>query len=113
MKEAIMLSSIDRLSESISNLNEADHEPLRPDELQTLISMAEMKGYSIENASNLSSLQDEISSELYAVWYAKMNDICILADNIAHLIASTGWSRLRTSSHETYIEPTVHTTKAA
>ena len=108
-----MLARIDRFSELVGNLNESDRDPLRPDELQTLISMAEMLGYTVEKACDLKAQQDEVSSELYAVWYAKEKEVHILADNIAHLIKLTGWGRLKTPDIETCIQHDIQVSRVA
>jgi hypothetical protein len=113
MKEIIMLARIARFSESVDNLEECDHKPLRLDELLTLMGMADMHGYSVKNACDIKSPQDEISSELYAVWYAKENEICIFADNIAHLIELTKWERSGSSVFDTYIDQHVNEALAA
>jgi len=64
-----------RFSESTDNLKTPNHRVLHPDELLPLISMAEKRGYAVENARDLKSPQDEISPELNAVWYAKENEL--------------------------------------
>jgi hypothetical protein len=89
-----MLSSTNvRFSESVDHLNTPDLSPLRLDELLTLINMAAEYGYTVKDARDMKSLYDVISSELYTVWYAIENELCIFAENIDRLIHLTGWGR--------------------
>ena len=90
-----MLARINRFSEYDGNINESDRGPLGKDELQSLIRMADLHGYSVINASDLKLPQDDISTELYAAWYAMENELCIFADNIAQLIIMTECSLQR------------------
>ena len=82
-----------RFTESTYVLRPFDHRPLDLDELRTLISMAAKFGYSVENARDMKTPYGVISSDLFAVWYAIENELCIFADNIDHLINLTGWER--------------------
>ena len=75
-----------------------DQRELRPEDLQTLINIAEGLGYPLENARDMKSPQVDVSSELFAVWYAKENDICILEDNIPNVIRLTGWGLSETDT---------------
>jgi hypothetical protein len=86
-----MLSSINRFSESVDHLNIPERSPMRPDELLTLINMAAEHGYTVNDARDMKTPYGVIPSDLFAVWYAIENKLCIFADNIDHLINLTGW----------------------
>ena len=90
-----MLARIERFSEIDENFCDIDKEPLRVDVLRSLINMAELRGYRVADASDLKLPQDDISTDLYAVWYAMENELCIFADNITHLINMTECPRQR------------------
>ena len=96
-----------RFSESPDNLKTPNQRVLRPDEVLTLLSLAEKHGYTVENARDLKLPQDEISSELYAVWYAKENEISIIEDNIPHLIEFTGWEQSGSHASDASIDQDV------
>jgi hypothetical protein len=88
-----VLSSLNGFSESVVHLNIPDRSPMRSDELLTLINMVAELGYTVNDARDMKSPYGVISSDLFAVWYAIENKLCIFADNIDHLINLTGWER--------------------
>ena len=78
--------------------DQADEEPLRLEELLTLIKLADDGGYTVKVAKEMKSLYDAISTDLYSVWYAIENDMPLLVANIPDLIKFTGWDRHRSSA---------------
>ena len=103
----------DRFSESPDNFGFSDDRPLELDELLTLIGIAAHRGYSVQDVHDRKSLHDVVSSELYAVWYAIENKVCILADNISHLIELTGWRRSSLNVYQRSIQQFVNEPLAA
>ena len=78
--------------------DQADEEPLRLEELLTLIKLADDGGYTVKVAKEMKSLYDAISTDLYSVWYAIENDMPLLVANIPDLIEFTGWDRYQSSA---------------
>ena len=85
------------MSEQINiTILQSDHklkQPLRLEELLTLIKLASEKGYSIKDAKDMKFLYDARSSALYSVWFAIENDLPVFENNIPELIEFTGWQR--------------------
>jgi hypothetical protein len=111
MEEMTMFARIDaRFSEPVDNPE--DRKPLQSDELLTLLDMALQFGYSVKSAHDMKLPYDEVSSELFAVWYAKENEICIFADNVPSLIELTGW-KPGSRANDRDIEQDVYVAQAA
>ena len=81
-------------SESAFNFEISNDKPLPLPELLTLLLLATRHGYAVKTVSDMKSHYDEVSSDVYAVWYAIQNGIDIFADNITHLIELVGLNRL-------------------
>ena len=77
--------------------DETDREPLRLEEMLTLIKLADDLGYSIKVAKEMRSLYDARSTDLYSVWFAIENELPIFVNNIPDLIEFTGWERHESS----------------
>ena len=77
--------------------DETDGEPLRLEEMLTLIKLADDLGYSVKVAKEMKNLYDARSSELYSVWFAIENELPIYVNNIPDLIEFTGWERYQSS----------------
>ena len=73
--------------------DETDGEPLRLEEMLTLIKLADDLGYSVKVAKEMKNLYDARSTDLYSVWYAIENELPIFVNNIPDLIEFTGWER--------------------
>jgi len=76
--------------ESVLHFDIPNDKPLRLTELLTLLMLATKHGYAIKTARDMKSQYDEVSSDIYAVWYAVENGIDIFADNISRLIGLVG-----------------------
>ena len=77
--------------------DETDREPLRLEEMLTLIKLADDLGYSIKVAKEMRNLYDARSTDLYSVWFAIENELPIFVNNIPDLIEFTGWERYEPS----------------
>jgi hypothetical protein len=77
--------------------DETDREPLRLEEMLTLIKLADDLGYSIKVAKEMRNLYDARSTDLYSVWFAIENELPIFVNNIPDLIEFTGWERHESS----------------
>jgi hypothetical protein len=77
--------------------DETDREPLRLEEMLTLIKLADDLGYSIKVAKEMRNLYDARSTDLYSVWFAIENELPIFVNNIPDLIEFTGWERFKSS----------------
>jgi hypothetical protein len=77
--------------------DETDQEPLRLEEMLTLIKLADDLGYSIKVAKEMRNLYDARSTDLYSVWFAIENELPIFVNNIPDLIEFTGWERHESS----------------
>ena len=77
--------------------DETDREPLRLEEMLTLIKLAGDLGYSIKVAKEMRNLYDARSTDLYSVWFAIENELSIFVNNIPDLIEFTGWERYKSS----------------
>ena len=77
-------------AESVFNFEISNDKPLSLTELLTLLMLATKHGYAVKTVSDMKSHCDEVSSDVYAVWYAIENGIDIFADNIAQLIELVG-----------------------
>jgi hypothetical protein len=80
--------------------DETDREPLRLEEMLTLIKLADDLGYSIKVAKEMRNLYDARSTDLYSVWFAIENELPIFVNNIPDLIEFTGWERYKSSLME-------------
>ena len=83
--------------------------PLQLEEMLTLIKFADELGYSVKNAKGMTSLYDEVSSDLYSVWFAIENELSLFTHNIFDLIEFTGWERYKSKDFEDNIEVIIAT----
>jgi hypothetical protein len=77
--------------------DETDQEPLRLEEMLTLVKLAYELGYSIKVAKEMKNLYDARSTDLFSVWFAIENELPIFVSNIPDLIEFTGWERYKSS----------------
>jgi hypothetical protein len=86
-------------SKPVVNSGVSGHQQLEIEELLILVMLANRHGYTVKAACEMKPPCNEISTDLYSVWFAIENDIPIFADNIPSLIQFTGWEHSQLVDH--------------
>jgi len=64
-------------------------EPLKLDELLSLIMLANEFGYTVKSAHDMKSGDNPVLAEIYSIWYAIENELLIFAHNVPWLMRFT------------------------
>lgn len=78
-----------------ANSGACGHQQLEMEELLVLVMLANRHGYRVKAAREMKPPCNDISTDLYSVWFAIENEIPIFADNIPSLIRFTGWDHIQ------------------